>query len=219
MLKTYTFDYDKVIEFKQDRYMQKVKEQCLCPLPGLFALCGACSLIAYHCYDKENIEEEVRAQHLAVTRDGIRYVVDKHKTGCRVTRDEVQGKVSKTVPYDKMTDCDIEEPAGAHMVCGCLFAVEDVLTKVQARRSSRGGGGGGAQRRCAGASLCAAWAAGGHGVRRGQDGGRARAEPRGHLGLRDLQEGGARGPLPPWAPGPRRPPAPHLAPCRRTCGR
>jgi len=54
-------------------------------------------------------------------------------------RDVVQGKVSKTVPYDKMTDCDIEDPAGASMVCGCFCPVEHVLHIVQVDTASGAG--------------------------------------------------------------------------------
>ena len=40
-----------------------------------------------------------------------------------------QGKVSKTVPFDKLTDCDIEEPAGSS---GCfLMLVPNTLNIVQ----------------------------------------------------------------------------------------
>lgn len=59
----------------------------------LFALLGICNT--------GNIDDVSRAQHLAITQDGIRYVVDRHKTGCRLDCQDV-GKVSKTVPYDKM---------------------------------------------------------------------------------------------------------------------
>lgn len=37
------------------------------------------------------------------------------------------GKVSKTVPFDKITDCDVEEPAGSSGPCCCL--VENVLVR------------------------------------------------------------------------------------------
>ena len=39
------------------------------------------------------------------------------------------GKVSKTVPFDKITDCDVEEPAGASGPCCCL--VQNVLVSVR----------------------------------------------------------------------------------------
>ena len=51
--------------------------------------------------------------------DGIRYIKDKHKIGLRMDCQDV-GKYTKTVPYDKLTDCDIEEPAGAAGPCCCM---------------------------------------------------------------------------------------------------
>lgn len=60
----------------------------------------------------------------AISRDGIKYIVDKHKSGCRLDCQD-KGKVSKTVPFDKITDCDVEEPAGASGPCCCL--VQNVL--------------------------------------------------------------------------------------------
>lgn len=50
-----------------------------------------------------------------------------HKTGCRCDCQD-QGKRSKTIPYDKITDCDIEEPAGASGPCCCM--TPNVLHKV-----------------------------------------------------------------------------------------
>ena len=39
----------------------------------------------------------MRAQHVAITQDGIRYAVEKHKKDCRMDCQD-QGKVTKTVP-------------------------------------------------------------------------------------------------------------------------
>jgi hypothetical protein len=47
-----------------------------------------------------NVKDAVRSQHVAVTRDGIKFVKEMHKTGCRMDCQD-QGKVSKTVPFDK----------------------------------------------------------------------------------------------------------------------
>jgi hypothetical protein len=65
-----------------------------------------------------------------------RYVVDKHPSGARCSCFDV-GRVSKTIPFDKITDCDVEEPAGAAFCC----CVTNVLHKVVAdTASSRGAG-------------------------------------------------------------------------------
>lgn len=94
---------------------------------------------------KEDVDDKIRAQHLAITQDGIKYVVDRHKTGCRFDCQD-QGKVSKTVPFDKITDCDIEEPAGSSGPCCCLVENTLTLVNVDTASGNRGGpgeGGGG----------------------------------------------------------------------------
>ena len=65
--------------------------------------------------------------------DGIRFVRDKRPTlcGCPCTD---AGKSSKTVPFDKITDCDIEEPGGNTCIC-----VQNVLTSVLVDTASSGG--------------------------------------------------------------------------------
>jgi hypothetical protein len=64
--------------------------------------------------------------------DGIRFVKDKRPTlfGCACTD---AGKTSKTVPFDKITDCDISEPAGATCIC-----IENVLSTVNVDTASSG---------------------------------------------------------------------------------
>ena len=57
-------------------------------------------------------------------------MVDKHKKELRMDCQD-QGKVTKTVPYDKLTDCDIEEPAGADGPPCCM--VNRTLYKVRPR--------------------------------------------------------------------------------------
>lgn len=72
-----------------------------------------------------NIGDAVRAQHVALTRDGIRFVVEKHPTGLRCSCFD-KGKRSQTVPFDKVTDCDVSEPAGTALLClvpNVLFTV------------------------------------------------------------------------------------------------
>jgi len=117
LVQTFDFDYDKIIAFE--------KEQQWCWMMICPPACIVSSLCCVPCFLDQNIEWSTRAQHLALTQDGIRYVVDKHKTGCGFDMND-SGKTSKTVPYDKITDCDVQEPAGT-AVCCC---VENVLTTV-----------------------------------------------------------------------------------------
>jgi hypothetical protein len=99
VLKTYEIDYDKLASFdKEVAFSNLVGLGCFPPV-GCIALAIAAPV--YYLFAKQNINDVAHAQHLAITPDGIRFVVDRHKAGCRLDCQDV-GKVSKTVPYDKM---------------------------------------------------------------------------------------------------------------------
>lgn len=98
--------------------------------PPIFAL-GVVGLVP--CFLQKNVTWNVRAQHVAITRDGIRFVKDQRKTCCGCSCTDA-GKSSKTVPFDKITDCDIEEPAGATCIC-----IKNVLATVNVDTASSGG--------------------------------------------------------------------------------
>jgi len=87
------------------------------------------------CLLKQNIEWKSYATHVAITRDGIRFVVDKHKSSYGLSICD-KGKHSKTVPFDKITDCDIIEPAGSTCCC-----IPNVLMTVNVDTASSGSGG------------------------------------------------------------------------------
>jgi len=114
LVATFDIDYDLVIDFKK-----KVQWVGLGICFPVFSLCGV------PCIIKQNLEWSTRSQHVALTQDGIKFIVDKHKSGCGFSCQDA-GKVSKTVPYDKITDCDIEEPAGT----ACCCCIQNVITKV-----------------------------------------------------------------------------------------
>jgi len=76
------------------------------------------------CFLQMQVRWEAYAQHLVITRDGIRYVQDKRKSCWGLPMCD-RGKNSKTVPFDKITDCDMEEPAG-----NSLLIVPNVLMVV-----------------------------------------------------------------------------------------
>jgi len=137
VLKSYVFDYDLIVEFEQAMAWQQIVEGALWPC---LWPCQMYQAVYYWLYTKENIVEATEAQHLAISRDGIRYVVEKHSAKqCCCFPDHVSGRVSKTVPYDKMTDCDVEEPAGYSFVCGLCCAVEHTLAIVQVDTASGSG--------------------------------------------------------------------------------
>jgi hypothetical protein len=72
--------------------------------------------------------------HVAVHQDGIKFVKEKRKTCCGFDCTD-EGKSSKTVPFDKLTDCDVQEPAGTAVCC----FVDNVLSIVTVDTASSGG--------------------------------------------------------------------------------
>jgi hypothetical protein len=115
-VKSYQFNYDDVIAFNRELLYWTSAASCLIGVPI------PCCLLPWAL---RNSVDAARAQHVAITRDGIRYVFDKHPTGCRFHCQDV-GRTSKTVPFDKVTDCDIQEPAGMAFCC----CVENTLHVV-----------------------------------------------------------------------------------------
>lgn len=86
VLKSYDFDYDKIIEFDNEVMCATVLMPCFWQF---------CCFIP--CWRANNYDS-ARAQHLALTRDGIRFVYDKHPTSCRLSMCD-EGRTSKTVPF------------------------------------------------------------------------------------------------------------------------
>jgi hypothetical protein len=132
ILKTYEIDYDAVEAYDSAMAWSGIVGACFAPPLIPFALCGMC---CFGSYIKPNIRDKTRAAHLAISLDGVRFVVDRHPAECRLDCQEV-GKVSKTVPYDKMTDCDIEEPAGSSGCC--CYLVPNTLHVVHIDTASSG---------------------------------------------------------------------------------
>lgn len=117
----FDFDYRQIIDFKNELGMW----QCFYCLP--------CSLCLVPCFYRQNVKWEAEANHVALTHDGIKFVTDKRKAICGLSCQD-RGKISKTVPFDKLTDCDVEEPAGT----ACCCCVQNVLTKVHVDTASSG---------------------------------------------------------------------------------
>lgn len=124
MVAVFDFDYDVIAGFeKQLKWAQFGFLPCFWPS----------SLCCYPCFLNQNVEWNTRAQHVALTVDGIRYVKERRPAFCGMSWSDV-GKESKTVPYDKITDCDVQEPAGA----ACCCCVPRVLSVVQVDTASSG---------------------------------------------------------------------------------
>ncbi|CAJ1404117.1 unnamed protein product [Effrenium voratum] len=107
LIAPFDFDYETIINFTTNlRWAQ------LLFLPPAWFSVACC----YPCFLQQNVEWEVRSQHVALTVDGIRFVKEKRKSMCGLPCTD-KGRESKTVPYDKITDCDVMEPAGTACCC------------------------------------------------------------------------------------------------------
>jgi len=118
----FDFDYDSV-----NKYTTRLAQNNM--------YCFPCCLPCWFGCFKQNTIDAIEARHVAITRDGIRYVQDQRRTGCRLDC-QTAGKTTKTIPFDKLTDCDIEEPAGASGPLCCM--VNNVLTKINIDTASSG---------------------------------------------------------------------------------
>jgi len=127
LIATFDLDYDSIIDFNT-----KVSWAAVLSFPPF---CILSTFACVPCFLSKNVEWKARSQHVALTRDGIRYVREKHKTWCGLPCSD-KGKESKTVPYDKITDCDVQEPAGA----ACCCFINRVLSEVHVDTASSGPG-------------------------------------------------------------------------------
>eukprot|EP00931_Biecheleriopsis_adriatica_P105095 TRINITY_DN79685_c0_g1_i1.p1 TRINITY_DN79685_c0_g1~~TRINITY_DN79685_c0_g1_i1.p1 ORF type:complete len:281 (+),score=48.79 TRINITY_DN79685_c0_g1_i1:117-845(+) len=125
LIAPFDFDYDTIIDFEK-----RLKWTIFMFTPP--AWMSSCCCVP--CFLNQNIEWDTRSQHVALTMDGIRFVKEKRKSLCGLPCSD-KGRESKTVPYDKITDCDVQEPAG--MACCCC--VENRLSVVHIDTASSGG--------------------------------------------------------------------------------
>ena len=134
VLKTYSFNYQAIIEYNHKLHVSEmIGCWVLVPLTAMTFLPFATgSLCMYRCAE-DNIRDKASARHIALTKDGIRYIVDKHQTECRLAS-QMQGRTSQTIPYDKISDCDVEEPAGAEG-CPC-YLVERTMDELTVATST-----------------------------------------------------------------------------------
>lgn len=127
LIEEFQFDYALLNEFDQ----KLVRTNAL-PLSLATSVCCPFTLLYACIFDVKNVVDKNNATHVCITQDGIRYSVDKHKAGCRAQMCD-QGRTMKTVPFDKITDCDIEEPAGNS---GCCWLVPNTITVVNVDTAS-----------------------------------------------------------------------------------
>lgn len=130
IIAVFDFDYATMEDFNTKVGFASLAAFCL--YPPIF---GLAVLGCAPCFLRKNVGWSARSQHVALTRDGIRFVRDRRKTCWGLSCTDA-GRSSKTVPYDKITDCDIEEPAGNTCLC-----IGNVLTTVNIDTASSGGPG------------------------------------------------------------------------------
>mmetsp|Transcript_21730 Transcript_21730/g.61020 ORF Transcript_21730/g.61020 Transcript_21730/m.61020 type:complete len:233 (+) Transcript_21730:119-817(+) len=124
IIAVFDYDYEKVVAFyRKLRWAQFVF------IPPAWALIP----FGYPCFINQNIDWDYRNKHVALTVDGIKFVHEK-RPSCWGLHCCDRGRHSKTVPYDKITDCDVEEPAGT----ACCCCINNVLPKVRIDTASSG---------------------------------------------------------------------------------
>ena len=126
LIAVFDFDYENIVKYANE---------LSCAFLLFPPVCIVSSLFCWPCVMKQNNEWNANAKHVAVTRDGIKFVQDQQKTCCGLACQD-RGKKSKTVPFDKITDCDVEEPAGAECFC-----VQRILYTVNVDTASGARGG------------------------------------------------------------------------------
>ncbi len=121
----FDFDYDQMLSFQTP--VTAVSQIMIVGLASLYlgiflGVYGVAVVVAFYllslypCLLQMQVGWEVMANHVAITRDGIRFVQDRRKSCWGFAMCD-KGKHSKTVPFDKITDCDIIEPAGNQYLC------------------------------------------------------------------------------------------------------
>jgi len=127
VIAVFDFDYDKMESFYTSIGWATLASTCL--YTPIFV---ASVVLGVPCYLNQNVQWSTRSKHVAITQDGIRFVQERRPT-CWGLPCSDKGKSSKTVPFDKITDCDIEEPAGNSCLC-----VLNILSTVNVDTASSG---------------------------------------------------------------------------------
>lgn len=127
LISEWQLDRDNYIEFALSMYFYSalIGSFCEC-FPFGCAFCPFLRATEYILCAKPNIEDLVNAQHVCLTDDGVTYIIEKHKSGCRCYCQDV-GKVTHLLSFEKITDVSVEEPAGAEW-CGLVPKVLYTVT-------------------------------------------------------------------------------------------
>jgi len=127
VIAVFDFDYDNMEKFYTYMGWATLASTCLYTPFFMASLIGLVP-----CYLRQNVRWSTRSKHVAITQDGIRFVQERRPC-CWGLPCSDKGKSSKTVPFDKITDCDIEEPAGNSCLC-----VPNILCTVNVDTASSG---------------------------------------------------------------------------------
>lgn len=107
LVAVFDYDYEEIIDFNVK--LKWAQFACIPPMWLSFLCCVPCFI-------HKNVEWDTRSRHIAITVDGIKFVHNRRKFLCGLSCSD-RGKESKTVPFDKITDCDVQEPAGTACCC------------------------------------------------------------------------------------------------------
>ena len=131
LIEEFQFDYDLLNDFDQ-AIVRTSAVPFSCALLFIGLPLFPCLIPYMFICETQNVVDKNNATHVCITQDGIRYSGDKRTSGCRMSMCD-QGRTMKTVPFDKITDCDIEEPAGNS---GCCWLVKNTVTVVNVDTAS-----------------------------------------------------------------------------------
>jgi hypothetical protein len=127
-LKEFAFD-TKLLE-------QEWKQQTLLPL--LWPCCIPCwpiNLPIHFMCIRRNIEDKIKSMRVTLTDEQIEYEEGPYFTSLRHDAFGKQGRVTKVIPYDRVQDVRLEEPAGNYC---CVFPFRITLVSVQTAGGSTG---------------------------------------------------------------------------------
>mmetsp|Transcript_56147 Transcript_56147/g.142990 ORF Transcript_56147/g.142990 Transcript_56147/m.142990 type:complete len:259 (-) Transcript_56147:45-821(-) len=127
-LKEFAFDA-KLLE-------QEWKQQTLLPL--LWPCCmpvWPCTILMHFLCIRQNIDDKIKSMRVNLTDEQIEYEEGPYFTCLRHDACGKQGRVNKVIPYDRVQDVRLEEPAGNYC---CVFPFKITLVSVQTAGGSVG---------------------------------------------------------------------------------
>ncbi len=137
----FDFDYDRMMSFQTSitvvfRFIMVVLvAQSIWLYLGAYGamvLAVVCLLSWYPCFFQKQVQWEVMANHVAITRDGIRFVRDRRKSCWGFAMCDKEKHI-KSIMFDKIADCNVVKPVGYLFLC-----IKQVLHVVTVDTSAPG---------------------------------------------------------------------------------